>query len=85
MKSKAAAEVIHHNETVKELFNKKEDEIKLLKTSIKNKVSECEMANAELKNIRKTIKSKEKEVYNLENVKLNQQETISSMKMDSNF
>ena len=82
--SKAAAEVINHHETVKGLLNKKEDEIKLLKTSIKNKVSECEMANAELKNIRKTIKSKEKEVYNLENVKLNQQETISSMKMDSN-
>ena len=45
-KSKAAAEVINHHEKLKKVLDNKEDEIKLLKTSIKNNVSECEMANA---------------------------------------
>ena len=67
-----------------EVLNKKDDEIKLLKASNKNSASETERVNAEIRNVKKILKSKDKEIYNLENLNGNQQESIKALKIDSN-
>ena len=59
LKSKAAAEVINHHVKLNDVLNKKDDEIKLLKASIKSSASEAERVNSEIRDFKKTLKSKE--------------------------
>ena len=61
---------------------KKDNDIDTLKGVIKKKNAELETQNTEMKKIRQNIKSKEKEVYNLENVRLNNLDKIRALKDD---
>ena len=79
----STAEVINHNREAKKLLDKKDDEIKALKSSIRNGTAESSRMNSEFKNLQKTLKAKEKEVYNLENYKTNQQETVKNAKREA--
>ena len=56
------------------------DEIKILKNNIKNSHAEESLHQNSLKEVRKTLKTKEKEIYNLEGRLDNSLETIKKLK-----
>ena len=61
----------------------KDDDNKLLKNSLKSCTSENETLKSELKNLQKVIKAKDKEIYNLETYKYNNQESVKNAKQDA--
>ena len=82
----AEAEVYKvHKNTMKwkEALAVKDDEIKLLKTTIKNNNSENLRNNTEIKSLKKILKSREQEAHNLENCNLNLKETITNLKANA--
>ena len=72
----------HEDEKCREAQIKKDNDIDTLKGVIKKKNAELETQNTKMKEIRQNIKSKEKEVYNLENVRLNNLDKIRALKDD---
>ena len=79
----AAGEVLSHHREVKKVLDKKDDEVKALKISIKNGTSENARVDNELKILKKTLKAKEKYIYDLENFKLNSQEKLKISKRNA--
>ena len=77
----AAGEVLHHHEELKKVLNIKDDEVKALKNSIKNGVSENSRIATEVKSLKKSVKAREKEIYDLENFKINIQESVKTAKI----
>ena len=69
-------------ETQKKL-SRKDDDNKVLKNSIRSCTSENETLKCELKNLHKVIKAKDKEIYNLEKYKYNNQESVKNAKQDA--
>ena len=78
--AKKIKELIH----CKEITKKKDSEIDTLKHVIKNNKSDFDTLNADLKKVKKDTKFLEKNVYNLENVKLNQQDKSKALKEEKN-
>ena len=81
--NEAAREVVKHRTKLQEILSKKDDEIKLFKSLTRTATSETEKVNSELKSLRKSLKAKEKEVYNLENCNTNHQNTIKILKREA--
>ena len=79
--AEAEAYKLHNNNMKwKVAFDCKDDEIKALKTSIKNSNSDSARNIAELNNLNRILKSKDKEIYKLENCKITHRETIKTLK-----
>ena len=64
----------------KEALTKKDDDIKALKISIKNAAAEKHQISVDLLNNKKSLKLKNKEIHDLENYKINHQETVQNLK-----
>ena len=64
----------------KEKLVKNEDEITALKNVIRNDKAENLKTNGELNQLKKTLKSKDKEIHNLEKTNSNQQDTMKTLK-----
>ena len=63
------------------MLNIKDDEVKALKNSIKNGVSENSRIATEVKSLKKSVKAREKEIYDLENFKINIKESVKTAKI----
>ena len=55
----------------------------MLKNSLKSGSSESNIIKSELKNLQNVLKVKDKEIYNLEAYKYNNQEAIKNVKQDA--
>ena len=66
----------------KEALEKNDDEIKILKSTIKSYNSEKVKNSTELNSLKKVLKLRDKEIYDLENCKIDQQGTIKSLKLN---
>ena len=60
----------------KDAVTMKDDEIKALKTSIKNSIDEKQQMSLDIQNLKKSLKLKDKEVHSLERYKTSHQETV---------
>ena len=70
-----------HIETER-MLSRSDDENRILKNSIETCTSENEKLKGELKNLQKVLKSKEKEICNLETFKHDNQEALKNAKSD---
>ena len=80
---KAESAVISYCKETKSLktsFEKEADNIKVLKNVIKNLNIDVDKNHKDLNTANKTIKIKDKEIYNLENKTINQQQTNKKLK-----
>ena len=79
----AMADIKHHQSESEEKLSRKDDENKVLKNTLENCKSEKERLKSELKSLQKVLKSKDKEIFNLETFKLNNQDAVSSVKNEN--
>ena len=66
----------------KEALERNDDEIKILKSTIKSNNSEKVKNSTELISLKKVLKLRDKEIYDLENCNIDQQGTIKSLKLN---
>ena len=71
-------------EQCREEQKNKDSDFDTLKCVVKKKNAELDTLNSELKKAKQTLKSRDKEVYNLENVKMNNLDKIKALKDDFN-
>ena len=83
--SAESSEYKHHKEIQqwKLSLEKKEDEVIALNKSLKANNQDISTMKGENNQMKKVLKAKEKEIYNLDNVNLNQLENIRRIKEDS--
>ena len=72
-----------NNKEAEKLIARKDGECAALKNSIKNCTYENESLKRELKDVNKVLKSKKKEIYNLETFNYNNQDAVKMAKTDA--
>ena len=79
----AVADINRHHRESEKILTRKDDENKITANSLKNCTSENKKLKGELQNLNKIVKIKDKEIYNLETYKYNNQEAVRNNKNDA--